>query len=311
MNPLPLVSIVVPFYNEEEVLPALLRRLGETVRALPDYAWELVLVNDGSADASVAAIAAHRALFPGKVVLRQFSRNFGHQPALMAGLEKAAGEAILFIDADLQDPPELFAEFLARHREGYEVVYAVRARREGSAVKKAAYSLFYRLFRRLADIAIPLDSGDFGLVGRRAADAILRMPEKDLLLRGLRSWVGFRQTAVHYERPERAAGAPKYTFRKLLRLATSAFFGYSALPLQVASGLGVAAVLLGFLYGCYALYGKLHGENPQGWTSLAILVLFLGGVQLVTIGIMGEYIARIYRQGQGRPLYLVAEDREI
>ncbi len=303
------ISIVIPVFNEEAMITLLLERLAAVVGKLPQYQWELVLVDDGSSDRSVERILAQSSLFPGTVLLRQFSRNFGHQAALLAGLEKASGEAIIIIDADLQDPPEMFATFLEHYRLGYDVVYGVRAKREAGFVMNLAYKSFYKIFQMMANIDIPLDAGDFSLISRRTVRVILQMPERDILLRGMRSWVGFRQIGLPYDRPDRLAGETKYTLTKLVRLASSAFFGYSSLPLRISTTCGLGAVLVGLIYGTYALYGKLiANHNPPGWTSLIIIVLFLGGAQLISVGILGEYVGRIYKQALSRPLYVVAED---
>lgn len=308
----PLVSLVVPFLNEEAVIPHLFTILAETLPGLGPYRWELVLVDDGSTDGSLGRIRAGAAFFPGDVRVVRLSRNFGHQAALMAGLQQAWGEALICLDADLQDPPALFAEFLRHYATGSDVVYAVRRTREASGWKRLAYWAFYRLFQSVSEVRIPLDAGDFGLISRRVATLVCAMPERDVLVRGLRSWVGFRQTGVPYDRPGRAAGETKYGLIRLLRLAASAFFGYSALPLRFATGLGLGSAAFAGIYGGYALLTKLRGGgNPAGWTSLAIIVLFLGGVQLISVGILGEYIGRIHRQTQGRPLYVVAETLEL
>lgn len=305
----PLVSLVIPFLNEEKVLPKLFSTLAEVLSALPGFRWELVLVDDGSTDGSVATITSEAKRFPGTVRLVQLARNFGHQPALMAGLSRAQGEAMICLDADLQDPPHLVAEFLARYSEGFDVVFGVRRSRRESLWKRFAYRTFYRLFRAFAEVDVPLDAGDFGLMSRRVVELVLRMPERDLIIRGLRSWVGFRQTGVPYDRPERHAGETKYSLKKLVRLALSALFGYSTLPLRLATVLGLGSAGIAATYAVYVLYAKLSGAPaPSGWASLAIVILFLGGVQLVTIGILGEYIGRIYQQSQARPLYVVAQE---
>ncbi len=306
------ISVVVPIYNESEMIAVLLDHLAKVARTLDRYQWELILVDDGSMDDSVARIEKERGVFPGKVVLRRFSRNFGHQAALMAGLQKASGDAIIFIDADLQDPPELFSTFLSHYEKGCDVVYGIREQREADLVMKVAYKFFYFLFQRMAEVRIPLDAGDFGLISRRVANVIRSMPEQDLLLRGLRSWVGFKQVGVPYDRPKRAAGQTKYTLSKLLRLAGSAFFGYSTLPLRISTGCGFGAFTLALFYGAYVLYGKIAlNANPPGWTSLMLVVLALSGTQLITVGILGEYISRIYKQTLNRPLYVAEDDRDL
>ncbi len=308
----PIISLVIPFLNEEAVLPKLFLRLSEELARIPGYHWELILVDDGSTDGSHQAIRRHRSSFPGTVRLVQLARNFGHQPAVMAGLRACRGDASIILDADLQDPPSVFPAFLEKFREGFEVVYAVRQNRKESLWKRVAYGSFYRIFRRFADVEVPLDAGDFGLISRAVRDQIITMPERDVLVRGLRTWVGFRQTGVPYDRPERDAGETKYTLAKLIRLAAAGFFGYSTLPLRLATWLGLLAAASALIYGLYVIVTKLGGQAPPpGWASLALLVAFFGGIQLICIGIVGEYIGRIYQQVQGRPLYVVARETEL
>jgi glycosyltransferase involved in cell wall biosynthesis len=308
----PLISIVVPFYNESEMIDRLLEKLEEIIRFNSGYRWELILVDDGSTDDSVERLDRARPRFSADMRLIRFSRNFGHQPALIAGLEKTTGDAVIVLDADLQDPPELITQFLQKWREGYEVVYGVRNRRDGAGLKRLSYWVFYRIFQQLAEVQVPLDAGDFGLISRRVVDVIKIMREQDVFVRGMRSWVGYRQVGIPYDRPERHAGTTKYRFVRLLKLASSAFFGYSSLPLRFATVLGLASVSLSLLYGGYSLYGKfIIGQNPPGWTSLVMVILGLGGSQLVSIGILGEYVGRTYRQSLNRPLYVIAEDRPL
>jgi len=308
----PLASVVVPVFNEEDSVASLFQRLGAVVSKIPQYRWELVLIDDGSSDKTVEVIQKNRALFPGLVRLVQFSRNFGHQPALLAGLKESTGQVVIVIDADLQDPPEIFSSFLEKYEQGYDVVYAVRRSRQEVFFKRWAYSLFYRFMDMMTEIRIPLDSGDFGLMSRRVAELLIEYPDKDLFLRGLRSWAGFRQAGFEYDRPKRSAGETKYTFSKLIKLAGSGIFGYSSLPLRFSTLLGFFAILLCVVYGIYAVLGKLvYNSNPPGWTSLVLVVLFLGGVQLISVGILGEYIARIYKQIQPRPHYIIKESKIV
>lgn len=308
----PSISIVIPVFNEEKNISLLFERLVSVTTKLSQYSWELVFVDDGSADNTVNLISEHRGLFAGAMQIVEFSRNFGHQPALLAGLQVARGDCIFCIDADLQDPPELFEQMLQRHAEGFDVVYAVRKTREGSVPKRIAYSLFYRLMRKMTDVPIPVDAGDFGLVTRRVAEVMTRYPDKDLFLRGLRGWSGFRQTGVPYDRPGRAAGETKYSFSKLLKLAFSGWFGFSSMPLRFATSMGILTVVVCVCLGIYTLVGKLMwNTTPAGWTSLMLTILFFGGVQLLSIGILGEYIGRIYKQVQPRPIYVTKRIREL
>jgi glycosyltransferase involved in cell wall biosynthesis len=305
-----IASVVVPVFNEEAGIALLFQRLAEVVSKIDKYGWELVLVDDGSSDQTQAAIRGAAGLFPGAVRVVEFSRNFGHQPALLAGLQESTGNFIIIIDADLQDPPELFTSLIEKYEQGCDVVYAIRRTREASFFMRWAYSGFYRFMDAMTEIRIPLDSGDFGLVSRRVAQLLIAYPDKDLFLRGLRSWAGFRQAGISYDRPKRAAGETKYTFSKLLKLAGSGIFGYSSLPLRFSTFLGFFAIVVCVIYGIYALVGKLvYDSNPPGWTSLVLVVLFLGGVQLISVGILGEYIARIYKQLQPRPHYVIKESK--
>jgi dolichol-phosphate mannosyltransferase len=288
-----LVSLVLPVFNEEQVIAPLFESLDTAVQKLPDYDWELILVDDGSLDDTVALIKEHRGRFSAPVVLMRLSRNFGHQPALVAGMERARGDAVVFLDADLQDPPELLSAFLEKFEAGYDVVYGVRANRNEGWIKRLAYKLFYRLYRRLSNVHIALDSGDFGLISRRVARLMAQMPERDIFLRGLRSWVGFRQIGVAYDRPGRVHGETKYTITKLVKLASSAFFGYSHVPLRFATVLGTGTMVVAILYFVFIVIRKLTGaQQPPGWASLMGVVLFVGGVQLISIGILGEYVGR-------------------
>ena len=299
----PLLSVVVPVYNEEENLTTLLAELLPVLRALGTY--EVILVDDGSVDASVDIILRHRENDP-CVKLIELSRNFGHQAALSAGLEHATGRAVAFMDADLQDPPDLLREFVRRWEAGSEVVYAVRTKRKESAFKRAGYWTFYRLLRRLADIEIPLDTGDFCLMDRKVVDALVGLPETNRFLRGLRTWVGFRQEGVVYERPARHAGEVKYTLRKLVRLAVSGLLAFTSTPLRVASYLGFTTAVLGVLYLAVALVARVvAGRVPAGWTSIIAITLVLGGAQLIVTGVLGEYVAKVYEETKRRPVYLV------
>lgn len=302
-GPAPLLSVVVPVYNEEENLPVLLDELLPVLRDLGTY--EVILVDDGSQDGSVPIILERRNVDP-NIKLIELSRNFGHQAALSAGLEHASGQAVAFMDADLQDPPDLLREFVSRWQAGQEVVYAVRTKRKESAFKRAGYWTFYRLLRRLADIEIPLDTGDFCLMDRQVVDALVALPEKSRFLRGLRTWVGFKQEGIVYERPARHAGEVKYTLRKLVRLAISGLLAFTSTPLRAASYLGFFTAAMGILYLGIALVARVvSGRVPAGWTSIIAIVLIVGGAQLLVTGVLGEYVAKIYEETKRRPVYLV------
>jgi dolichol-phosphate mannosyltransferase len=271
-----------------------------------DGAYEILMVNDGSTDASLAIIKELCAR-DARVRLVDLTRNFGHQIAITAGLDHGSGDAVVIMDADLQDPPEVIPQLIAEWRAGSDVVYAVRARRPGESVfKRATAALFYRLLRRLTSTNIPLDAGDFRLVSRRAADALRQVRERNRFVRGLVSWIGFRQSSVTFTRDVRYAGETKYPFRKMAAFAMDGIVSFSFVPLQLAMYLGLAVSASSFLYIGYAVYLKLFTDRVvHGWASMIVAVLFVGGVQLVSIGIIGEYIGRIYEEVKQRPLYLV------
>lgn len=299
------ISVVIPFLNERANLPVLAGRLTKALRGLGSY--EVVFVDDGSTDASADLILKLRSEDPSIKLLR-LSRNFGHQAALSAGLDHASGDCVVLMDSDLQDPPELLPELVARWEEGYEVVYAVRRRRKGPWPKRAAYFIFYRLLRALAEIEVPLDSGDFSLMDRKVVNALIDLPERTRYLRGLRTWIGFRQTGVEYERPSRLAGEAKYSMRKLMKLALDGLFTLSSAPLRLATYLGALTALAGVVYLVVALVAKLvGGEVPEGWTSVIAIVLILGGAQLFVMSILGQYLSRVYDETKQRPLYLIDE----
>ena len=303
---MPLLSVVAPVHNEEALVAAFCERVRAAVGALGPY--ELVLVDDGSTDSSWQRLLEVAAADP-SVRLIRLSRNFGHQQALTAGLDAARGDAVVTIDSDLQDPPELIPELVARWREGYDVVYAVRAEREGeSAVKLATASVFYRLLRRMTTTEIPADAGDFRLLSRRVVDALARMPERARFLRGMTSWVGYRQAGVPYRREARTAGETKFPLRKMVRFALDAVTSFSTLPIRLVTGLGFLMVIFCIGYLAYTLYAKFASHDTvPGWTSVIIIVLLLGGVQLLSLGIIGQYVARIFDEAKQRPLYLVDE----
>jgi dolichol-phosphate mannosyltransferase len=299
----PLLSVVVPVFDEEENLPALWRELSAALAELGTH--EVLFVDDGSRDRSAEIILELRDRDPSVKLLR-FSRNFGHQAALSAGLDHARGDAVVFMDADLQDPPQLLGELVRQWRAGHEVVYAVRRRRKEGGLKRLSYFAFYRLLQRLAEMDVPLDSGDFCLVDRRVADAIRALPERNRFLRGLRSWVGFRQVGVPYERPARFAGEVKYTLRRLAKLALDGLVAFSSVPLRLASYLGFVTAALGVAYTLFAVVHRFFtGAVPAGWTSIIAIILTMGGIQLIMTGVLGAYLARVYDETKGRPLYVV------
>jgi len=304
----PHLSVVVPCFNEQEVIDATVPRLLKMVDQLPDLRSELIFVDDGSRDGTLLRLKAW-AEQDARVKVLSFARNFGHQVAVTAGIDFAAGAAVVLIDADLQDPPEVVPEMVAKWREGYDVVYGTRTERAGeSAFKRGTAKAFYRLLNRLSDTPIPLDTGDFRLMSRRVVDALRAMPERDRFVRGMVSWVGFRQIALPYRRAERFAGESKYPLRKMLRFATDGLLSFSTKPLQMAISMGVASSVLALAGIIYALVVRLAtAQWVEGWAALFIAVMFFGGVQLITVGILGEYIGRIYHEVKRRPLYLVGE----
>ncbi len=303
-------SIIAPIYNEKENLPELHRRVKEVMDSTGEP-WELVLVDDGSTDGSTEII---RALAKEDARIRPiiFARNFGHQIAITAGWDYARGDAVVIIDADLQDPPELILEMSKKWKEGYEVVYAVRAEREGESwFKLWTASLFYRLIYRITDVKIPLDTGDFRLMDRKVVNVLKQMREKHRFPRGMSAWVGFKQIGVEYKRAARKAGETKYPFRKMFRLALNAITSFSYFPLQVATFFGFASAGVAIIAIPVVAALRLAGSHSfEGQTTTLISVLFLGGVQLISLGILGEYIGRLYDEAKGRPLYIVREAPE-
>ncbi len=303
----PILSVVVPAYNEAPVLQAFIAR---TTRALDAIGldWEIVFADDGSTDGTAEMIRALHATDP-RIAMVSLSRNFGKEIAMTAGLDHARGQAVVVIDADLQDPPELITEFVRLWQQGYDVVYARRTEREGeTTLKRATAHLFYRLMNKLADRPIPADVGDFRLMSRRAVDSLLRMRERHRFMKGLYAWVGYDQVEVPYARAPRAAGTTKWNYWRLWNLSVEGFTSFSILPLQFASYFGFLIALLSTAYGFFiALRTVLYGNPVAGYPSLVVIVLFLGGVQLMTLGIIGEYVGRIFNETKHRPLYLARE----
>ncbi|HXF84902.1 MAG TPA: glycosyltransferase family 2 protein [Anaerolineales bacterium] len=303
-------SIVAPIYNEYENIPELYRRVKEVMTSTGEP-WELLLVDDGSTDGSTELI---RELAKQDEHVRPviFARNFGHQLAVTAGLDYSRGDAVVIIDADLQDPPELIPQMAEKWKEGYEVVYAVRAEREGESwFKLWTASLFYRIIYRITDVKIPLDAGDFRLMDRKVVSVMNTMRERHRFLRGMSAWVGFKQIGIEYKRAARKAGETKYPFRKMFRLALNAITSFSYFPLQVATFFGFFSAGIAILAIPVVIYLRASGSQAFfGQATTLIAVLFLGGVQLISLGILGEYIGRLYDEAKGRPLYIVREAPE-
>lgn len=306
-------SLVIPVFNEQETLPRLYQRVSAAAESW-DADFEIVCVDDGSTDLTSELLDdIHSKDHRWKKI--SFSRNFGHQAAVSAGMADATGDVVGIIDGDLQDPPELLAKMFAKWRDGYEVVYAVRASRKEHLLKRFAYKSFYRLMQRCASIEIPLDAGDFCVMDRKVVDVVNSLPERTRFVRGLRTWAGFRQTGIEYDRDERDGGESKYTLSKLFRLAFDGILGFSALPLRIASFLGIVfclcsalmvIALVGWRVTDVTLFG-MHPAQSMGWTSLVSIAMFLSGMQMLMLGIVGEYIARIFDEIKGRPSWVVAE----
>lgn len=307
MNPSVTYSFIIPFMNEEEVLPALLDRL-YTLMDEVDGTSEVVFVDDGSRDQSARIVADHAHVDP-RLKLIRLSRNFGHQIAVTAGLNAVNGQAVIIMDADLQDPPEVVHELIAKWREGFEIVHAQRRRRAGETwFKKLSASLFYRTLSTLSSVDIPRDVGDFRLVDARVVQAIRSMPERDRFLRGMFAWVGFRQTLVQFDRPERAAGETKYPLKKMLRLAIDGVVGFSDAPLRLALWLGAIVSLGAITYGIYILGMALFTDRlVDGWASTIVILSFLSGMNLLITGVIGLYVGRIHTESKERPLYFISE----
>jgi len=308
----PEYSIIAPIYNETQTLTELYKRVKEVMDSTGE-GWELLLVDDGSVDGSTDIIRQLAADDP-RVRPVIFARNFGHQLAVTAGLDYSRGEAVVIIDADLQDPPEVILDLIAKWREGFEVVYAIRAEREGENwFKLWTASVFYRLIYRITDVKIPLDTGDFRLLDRKVVNVISQMRERHRFLRGMSVWVGFKQTGVNYRRAARYAGETKYPFRKMFKFAWDAVTSFSYLPLQVATYLGFFSAGLSILAIPFVAAMRITGSQEAfaGQATTLIAVLFLGGVQLISLGILGEYVGRLYDEAKGRPLYIVREAPEV
>lgn len=305
----PSVSVVIPFLNETANLPVLYDRLCAVAKDRAE-SFAFIFVDDGSTDASHEWVAAQAAQDP-RVRLVRLSRNFGHQLAITAGLDRAAGDAVVVMDADLQDPPEVIPQMLDKWREGFEVVYAVRSSRAGETwLKKALASLFYKFFQSIANVNVPQNAGDFRLIDKKVVDALREVRELHRFMRGLTCWVGFRQGAVVYERAARHAGETKYPVWKSLRLAWDGLTSFSGAPLRWVSGLGYFVCILGLAWLFKIIWGKLTDPNSQtsGWASTMVAILLVGGIQLVSLGLIGQYLSRTYEETKKRPLYFVSHD---
>lgn len=304
-----MISLVIPIHNEQEILPILYERIKTASEDWQDQ-YEVIFVDDGSQDSSLEIIKDLNSR-DNCIKAISFSRNFGHQTAVSAGLQYTTGDVVIVMDGDLQDPPEQIIDFLEKWKQGYEVVYAIRKKRKEMWYKKIAYYSFYRLLNWMSSIKIPLDTGDFCLMDRVIVDHLNSLPERNRFVRGLRAWIGYKQIGIPYERSARLAGEAKYTFKKLLRLAFDGLINFSYRPLQIFTSLGAIISMLSLLAGAYYLLQwfinpALREELP-GYTSLIIAVLFLGGVQLISIGVLGEYIGRIFDEVKGRPLFIVSQ----
>lgn len=305
---MPKYSLIIPIYNEEETIPELYRRVSDVMDSLDDSV-ELILINDGSRDRSLNLMRELQER-DARVCYISFARNFGHQAAVTAGLNFARGQVIVVLDADLQDPPELIPKMIESWQAGYHVVYAQRTKRKKESwFKRLTAYVFYRLLRQLADVDIPADTGDFCLMDRQVVEVLNSMPERNRYIRGLRAWIGFRQTAVKFERDPRFAGEVKYTFKKSLALAINSLVSFSKIPLRISTYLGLFSALIALFMALLVLYWRLQQPDSPvtGLATILIAVFFLGSVQLISIGILGEYVGRIYEEVKGRPAYTIAE----
>lgn len=305
MNNIKLLSIIVPIYNETDVINAFYRRVKQVVDSLSQMTYEIIFVDDGSRDSSYGKLVSLADADKCLSIIK-FSRNFGHQTAITAGIDLARGDAVVIIDSDLQDPPELIVDFVRKWQEGYDVVYGVRQERRGEGrVKRVTAALFYRTLKRLTQIDIPVDTGDFRLMDRKVVNQLKELKEKDRFVRGLVSWIGFRQTGIDYERDKRYAGETKYPYRRMMKFAVDGITSFSSIPLKLASWLGYLTSLFAFMYAANILLQRIFGHTVEGLATVVIGMLFLGGVQLICLGIIGEYIGRIFNETKQRPIYVI------
>ena len=302
------ISVVIPMYNEEEVAQVCYVRLTQVMRQISNYDYELIFINDGSKDKTLE-IMKEIALKDNRIKILSFSRNFGHQSAVLCGLNYAGGDAVIIIDADLQDPPEVIPDMIKHWEEGFEVVYGKRKSRKGeSAFKLLTASMFYRFINSLSNVELPKDTGDFRLVDRKVVDVIVNMPERNKYLRGLVSWIGFNQYPYEYDREKRYAGKTKYPLRKMMKLAGDGIISFSNKPLKMVGGFGIFAIIISIVVLIYSIVSLIVGNNVQpGWTSIMVAITFFAGTQLLCLWVIAEYISRIYDNSKARPEYIVDE----
>ncbi|NLF36687.1 MAG: glycosyltransferase family 2 protein [Clostridiaceae bacterium] len=300
-------SLVIPLYNEEEVIHECIKRVTNVMHN-NEFDYEIIFVNDGSSD-STEEIVKQYCDKDKHLKLISFSRNFGHQTAISAGMDNAEGDAIIVMDADLQDPPEVVLKLIEKYEEGFDVVYAIRSKRKGeSFFKKITAKMFYRFLKNMCEVDIPVDTGDFRLISRQVCDVLKGLTERNRYVRGLVSWVGFKQTGIYYEREERYAGKTKYPLKKMLKLSVDGITSFSTKPLKLTKWIGIFMAAVGFIYAIIVIIQKLVGIQMQtGWASTMVTILLIGGIQLIMLGITGEYIARIFDESKNRPLYIIKE----
>jgi glycosyltransferase involved in cell wall biosynthesis len=303
---IPDISIIVPLYNEEKVFNSLIEELNRVIQKNHEIKFEVILIDDGSSD-DTCQLMSSQALLDSRYIALSLSRNFGHQIAVSAGLKYAsATKGCFIIDGDLQDPPELVYDFYSKFLEGYDVVYGVRKKRKEGIIKKAMYKIFYKFLSSISDIKLPVDSGDFSFISTRVKDIMINMPEESRYLRGMRAWVGFKQYSFEYERSKREAGESKYSFKLLLKLAYNGIFNFSSFPIKFITNLGLLTLIIAGSFLVFTFIKKLfYGSVPSGFTSLAALIVMFGSIQLICIGVIGEYVIRIFYQSKERPMFLV------
>ncbi|HIA36853.1 MAG TPA: glycosyltransferase [Flavobacteriales bacterium] len=301
-----MISVVIPIFNEKENIDVLLERIITNVKTL-DENYEIIFVDDGSTDSSLEQLLAHRNNNE-RIKILSLSRNFGQQPAYLAGLTHASGDLVCLMDGDLQDPPELLKEFYAKIQEGYDIVYAIRKKRKENLLLKFAYWIYYRILRSVSSTPINLDSGDFCMMKKNAVQHILSSAEQSIFLRGTRSWIGFKQIGIKCEREKRHSGKPKYTLRKLFELAYNGLFSFSNFPVKLITFLGFASISVSLIYLGFVIYKKIVlGDVPEGFTTLILAITLFSGVQLISIGLIGEYVLRIYNEARNRPKYIIKD----